>query len=181
MWVSHDCHMVFLWAKTWLVSYPFLTIWPHHVSNCVTYNHPDTSCDDPSYVMWPPSYIVTTPYISCVYLCHTSHLQHTHKHRSNTFFGSHHGDGTDSPAGPIKAKGTMTRKSSESLLDSDRPNVPVRASSMEDIHTLSTQTSRSRPGGIPRIVDAVVKLYQPDHSHKYIDISPVRERGILFL
>jgi len=100
--------------------------------------------------------------------------------RSNTFFGSHHGDGTDSPAGPIKAKGTMTRKSSESLLDSDRPNVPVRASSMEDIHTLSTQTSRSRPGGIPRIVDAVVKLYQPDHSHKYIDISPVREGGYYF-
>jgi len=69
----------------------------------------------------------------------------------------------------------MTRNSSESLLDNDRPNVPVRASSMEDIHTLSTQTSRSRPGGIPRIVDAVVKLYQPDHSHKYFVISPVRE------
>lgn len=74
MWVSHDCHMVFLWAKTWLVSYPFLIIWPRHVSRCVTYNHPDTSCDDPSYVMWPLSNIMWQPLIiiSCLSLSHSA-------------------------------------------------------------------------------------------------------------
>ena len=102
---------------------------------------------------------------------------HTHNRTGNSsFLAVGRGDSADSPLGPVKAvKGVSTRKSSENLLDSDRPTVPIRASSMEDIHTLSTQTSRSRSGGIPRIVDSVVKLHLPDHSHKYIDISPVSE------
>ena len=48
----------------------------------------------------------------------------------------------------------------------------VRASSMEDIPTFTT---RNPPlsAAAQRIVDAVVKLYMPDHTYKYLDISPV--------
>ena len=50
----------------------------------------------------------------------------------------------------------------------------MRASSMEDIHSLSSQGTGTKTGNVgAKIVDAVVKLYLPDHSHKYIDISPV--------
>ena len=101
---------------------------------------------------------------------------HTHDRTGSSGFIGGRGESADSPLGPMKArKGVSTRMSSENLLDSDRPTVPIRASSMEDIHTLGTQPSRSRSGGIPRIVDSVVKLHLPDHTHKYIDISPVSE------
>lgn len=49
---------------------------------------------------------------------------------------------------------------------------PVRATSLEDIPTFATHaTPLSAPA--QRIVDAVVKLYVPDHTYKYLDISPV--------
>ena len=64
------------------------------------------------------------------------------------------------------------KMSTENILeDLPKPSGPIRASSMEDISTYSTQHSGTTAA--PRIVDAVVKLYQPDHSYKYIDISPV--------
>ena len=86
-------------------------------------------------------------------------------------------DGTDTPTGPLKAKSKMSvrKVSTENLLD-DKPTGPVRASSLEDIHALSKKSSggsSSSGGGAGKIVDAVVKVYQPDHTHKYIDISPV--------
>ena len=49
---------------------------------------------------------------------------------------------------------------------------PVRATSLEDIPSFASHSgSRSVPS--QRIVDAVVKLYVPDHTYKYLDISPV--------
>ena len=48
----------------------------------------------------------------------------------------------------------------------------VRASSMEDIPTFTTRNPPLSTAG-QRIVDAVVKLYVPDHTYKYLDISPV--------
>lgn len=76
--------------------------------------------------------------------------------------------------GPLKAKERSSLKlTREDLLESDRPTVIARASTMEDIHTPITPTSRSQSEGVS--LDAVVKLYIPDHSHKYFDISPVRE------
>ena len=49
---------------------------------------------------------------------------------------------------------------------------PVRATSLEDIPTFASHAPPlSGPG--QRIVDAVVKLYVPDHTFKYLDISPV--------
>ena len=91
--------------------------------------------------------------------------------------------------GPLKAKNKMSmrRSSSENLLDNDKPAGPVQSSSLENIHFMSQQSSSSHAmsakGGmravkgamVEKIVDAVVKLYQPDHSHKYIDISPVSQ------
>lgn len=76
---------------------------------------------------------------------------------------------------------SMKRKAStENLLDNDKdkPKGPVRASSLEDIHALSKKQgggggSSSVGGMAGKIVDAVVKVYQPDHTHKYIDITPV--------
>ena len=86
-------------------------------------------------------------------------------------------DGVSGPT-PLKAKGKMkTRKAStENLFDGngEKSGGPMRASSMEDIHSLSSQGSGNKTGNVgAKIVDAVVKLYLPDHSHKYIDISPV--------
>ena len=96
-------------------------------------------------------------------------LRRTH---SNSFIGS---DSADSGSRPVKAKGKMpTRKmSTENILEDLGPKQtgPIRASSMEDISTYSTRSSGSTAA--PRVVDAVVKLYQPDHTYKYIDISPV--------
>ena len=97
----------------------------------------------------------------------------------------------DAALGPLKAKSKMSvRKcSTENLLDDDKPSGPVRSSSLENIHSMSKQSSPSHAasakgggravGGAmsEKIVDAAVKLYQPDHSHKYIDISPVSHRG----
>ena len=103
---------------------------------------------------------------------------------STASLGTNGKDGT----GPLKAKSKMSvRKASvENLLENDKPAAPVRASSMEDIHSISKQGSSSSSrggkgggGGVAggglagKIVDAVVKLYQPDHSYKYIDITPV--------
>lgn len=86
-------------------------------------------------------------------------------------------DSGDSNAGPLKARAKMSMKrSTENLLDNEnKPAAPVRASSMEDIHSLSKQSSTKSSSGGGKIVDAVVKVYQPDHSHKYIDISSVSQ------
>lgn len=73
----------------------------------------------------------------------------------------------------------VRKASTENLLDREKPAGPVRASSLEDIHALSKKQSSSGgssgSGGAMagKIVDAVVKVYLPDHTHKYIDISPV--------
>lgn len=107
-------------------------------------------------------------------------MLHSIKHFSSTSVSS--GEGTDSSApGPLKAKTKMSvrKVSTENLLDNDsKPKGPVRASSLEDIHALSKKQSSggsSSGGGMAgKIVDAVVKVYLPDHTHKYIDISPVR-------
>lgn len=76
-------------------------------------------------------------------------------------------------SGPVKAKGRFAARktSTDNLLNGDKPSPPVRASSMEDIHSIGKNSSSS-VGTAAKIVDGVVKLYQPDHSHKYIDISP---------
>lgn len=109
---------------------------------------------------------------------------HSTRHFSSTSLSS--GESTDScTPGPLKAKTKMSvRKASvENLLggSDSKPAGPVRASSLEDIHALtkkqSTGGKSSGSGGgggmAGKIVDAVVKVYQPDHTHKYIDISPV--------
>ena len=93
---------------------------------------------------------------------------------------------SNSRSGPLKAKSKVQvqRKASvENLLENDKPSGPVRASSLEDIHAMTTGSSspsmgRSGKGGsggglAGKFVEAVVKLYQPDHSYKYIDITPV--------
>ena len=63
--------------------------------------------------------------------------------------------------------------STENLsVSKDSPTGPVSATSLEDIPTYASHTtSMSAPA--QRIVDAVVKLYVPDHTYKYLDISPV--------
>lgn len=88
-------------------------------------------------------------------------------------------DGVTGPT-PLKAKSKMKprKASTDNLLSSGEPkrSGPMKASSMEDIHSLSTQGSTPSKGGggmAGKIVDAAVKLYLPDHSHKYLDISPV--------
>ncbi len=73
---------------------------------------------------------------------------------------------------------SVRKISTENLLDNDRPASLIRASSMEDMHVLSKKSSSSSgsssgPSMASKIVDAVVKLYQPDHTHKYIDITMV--------
>jgi len=78
---------------------------------------------------------------------------------------------------PVQRKASV-----ENLLENDKPSGPVRASSLEDIHAISGSSSpsmgRSGKGGsggslAGKFVEASVKLYQPDHSYKYIDITPV--------
>lgn len=109
---------------------------------------------------------------------------HSSKHFSSSSLSS--GESTDScTPGPLKAKTKMSvRKTSiENLLDNNdsKPAGPVRASSLEDLHALTKKQSNggksSGSGGgsgmAGKIVDAVVKVYQPDHTHKYIDITPV--------
>ena len=80
-------------------------------------------------------------------------------------------------AGPLKAsKKLSTRKSEENLLDDSSSNGSVlrTTTSAEDIHTLATGRSKGGAGSSrPQIIDAVVKLHAPDHTTKYIDISPV--------
>ena len=110
---------------------------------------------------------------------------HSSKHFSSTSLSS--GESTDScTPGPLKAKTKMSvrKVSTDNLLDGDdkKPAGPVRASSLEDLHALTKKQSsggKSPSGGAMsgKIVDAVVKVYQPDHTHKYIDISPVRRGG----
>lgn len=86
-------------------------------------------------------------------------------------------DATDGGTGPLKAKRKMaSRKASqENLLDNggEKTSGPMRASSLEDIHSLSKQSQSGRTGLAGKIVDGAVKLYSPDHTHKYIDVSPV--------
>ena len=90
-------------------------------------------------------------------------------------------DNADSGHGPLKAKGKMSfrKASTENLLDDKKPAGPVRASSLEDIHALTTKSQgvSSGKGISEKIVDSVVKLYQPDHTHKYIDITPVSQKS----
>ena len=117
-------------------------------------------------------------------LYHILHIIPISRNFSSTSLGV---NSPDTGVGPLKARSKMSvRKSSvENLLD-DKPAAPVRSSSLENIHALSKQQSlpglpvggkgggRSVSGGMGgKIVDAVVKVYQPDHSHKYLDISPV--------
>lgn len=79
----------------------------------------------------------------------------------------------------------VRKASTENLLDREKPAGPVRASSLEDIHALSKKQSSGGGGGpslgggglVGKIADAVVKMYLPDHTHKYIDISPVSVSG----
>ena len=79
----------------------------------------------------------------------------------------------------------VRKASTENLLDRDKPAGPKRASSLEDIHALSKKQNTEGGGGPPlagggavgKIADAVVKVYLPDHTHKYIDISPVSVSG----
>ena len=71
-----------------------------------------------------------------------------------------------------------SRKTSQENLLSDgggeKSSGPMRASSLEDIHSLSKQQSQpGRTGLAAKIVDGAVKLYSPDHTHKYVDVSPV--------
>ena len=47
---------------------------------------------------------------------------------------------------------------------------------MEDITTFTTRNTPLTAAG--RIVDAVVKLYVPDHTYKYLDMSPVSSEGV---
>lgn len=58
----------------------------------------------------------------------------------------------------------------------------MRASSLEDIHSLSTKQQKQqsgRTGLAAKIVDGAVKLYSPDHTHKYVDVSPVSIYNVL--
>ena len=85
-------------------------------------------------------------------------------------------DASDSGSGPLKAKRKMPlrKASQENLLDNGSGEKgPMRASSLEDIHSLSKQSQSGRTGLVTKIVDGAVKLYNPDHIHKYIDVCPV--------
>jgi hypothetical protein len=98
--------------------------------------------------------------------------------RPNTSSTSLDSDG--GAGGPLKAKPmikTARKLSSENLAgvgggkESPVGPGPVRATSLEDIPSFASHSgSRSVPS--QRIVDAVVKLYVPDHTYKYLDISP---------
>ena len=93
-------------------------------------------------------------------------------------------DSSDGGPGPLKAKRKMpSRKASqENLLDGgEKPAGPMRASSLEDIHSLSKQSQSGKTGLAAKIVDGVVKLYSPDHTHKYIDVSPVSQLLLMYL
>jgi len=127
------------------------------------------SCIHPSYIMWPP--------LICHVTIATSPLQRTHIYQSSSSSSPHHGNLADGPnPGPLKAKERSSLKlSREDLLESDRPTGLARASTMEDIHTPITPTSRSQSEWVS--LDAVRKLYISDHAHKYVDMSPVREKG----
>jgi hypothetical protein len=82
--------------------------------------------------------------------------------------------------GPLKAKPmikTARKLSSENLAggggkESPVGPGPVRATSLEDIPSFASH-SGSLSASSQRFVDAVVKLYVPDHTYKYLDISPV--------
>jgi hypothetical protein len=71
------------------------------------------------------------------------------------------------------------KASTENLLadnSGEKPSGPMRASSLEDIHSLSSKQQKQKSGktGLAaKIVDGAVKLYSPDHTHKYVDVSPV--------
>ncbi|XP_064404349.1 rap guanine nucleotide exchange factor 6-like isoform X2 [Halichondria panicea] len=86
-------------------------------------------------------------------------------------------DGTTGPA-PLKAlkKSRKSRKNSTENLSDGKGDkgdpLTKRAISMEDLHSLSSPGGNGKGGAAGKIVDAVVKLYLPDHSHKYLDISP---------
>ena len=74
---------------------------------------------------------------------------------------------------------TQARKlSTENLaIGKDKQTGPVRATSLEDIPTFTSRNPPLSTAG-HRIVDAVVKLYVPDHTYKYLDISPVSALGV---
>ena len=102
---------------------------------------------------------------------------HLHRTSSTSSIGA---DAPDSGSGPLKAKRKMpSRKAStENLLadnGGEKSSGPVRASSLEDIHSLSSkqQKQSTRTALAAKIVDGAIKLYSPDHTHKYVDVSPV--------
>ena len=105
-------------------------------------------------------------------------LSHMCRTSSTSSIGA---DAPDSGSGPLKAKRKMpSRKAStENLLadnGGEKSSGPVRASSLEDIHSLSSKQQKQqsgRTGLAAKIVDGAVKLYSPDHTHKYVDVSPV--------
>jgi hypothetical protein len=103
-------------------------------------------------------------------------LQKLRRLRSRPNASSSSLDGDGGVGGPLKAKPmikTARKLSSENLAGKESPMGPgpVRATSLEDIPTFAARSSpRSAPA--QRIVDAVVKLYVPDHTYKYLDISP---------
>lgn len=89
--------------------------------------------------------------------------------------------GSESPSGPLKARKRLrTRKSSqENLLDDSSSNgVVVRpATSAEDLHLITSDrspklSSRTNRLSKTQVVDSVVKIYIPDHTHKYLDVTP---------
>ena len=72
--------------------------------------------------------------------------------------------------------------STENLAGKGSPTTgPVRASSLEDISTFTSHAPPLTSAGGQRIVDAVVKLYVPDHTYKYLDMSPVRQSYTVLL
>ena len=79
----------------------------------------------------------------------------------------------DSP-GPLKASGkTVARKLSHEADSTDGgKNGPIRASSVENIHNLTQQSTPVKGAVQKMVVESVVKLYSIDHTCKYIDVTP---------
>lgn len=84
---------------------------------------------------------------------------------------SSNAESMDGPLKATKKKIPLRKLSQEDLLSEpvEKPSAPVRASSLEDLPSSSSSAKNLST----RFVDSVVKLYvAPDHSYKYIDVSP---------
>ena len=138
---------------------------------CMDMDYPDMhySIVQPTSIQLPHAQLCSICVHFPLFLCRTS---------SSSSIGA---DAPDSGSGPLKAKRKMpSRKAStENLLadnGGEKSSGPVRASSLEDIHSLSSKQQKQQSGktGLAaKIVDGAVKLYSPDHTHKYVDVSPV--------